>query len=106
MSGEANNIKYSIEPQFFDVGIQLFDRPVDRELVIHNQGKVPFDYNINLLLLSLPGIAEVHPSSGKVASGARETIKFKVCRPPLQRRIVSRWRVGAFQECNIDRSPP
>jgi hydrocephalus-inducing protein len=78
MSGEANNIKYTIEPQLFDVGIQLFDRSVDRELLIHNQGKVPFSYSINLLLLSLPGIVEAHPTSGRIAAGARESIKLKV----------------------------
>ena len=40
MSGESNAIKYSLEPQFIDMGLQLFDRSVDRDLVITNNGKV------------------------------------------------------------------
>lgn len=37
MSGESNNIKYAVEPQFVDMGQQLFAKVVDRDLLITNQ---------------------------------------------------------------------
>ncbi len=40
MSGESNNIKYNVEPQFIDMGLQLFDKSIERDLLITNNGKV------------------------------------------------------------------
>ncbi|GFH15841.1 rhodanese domain-containing protein [Haematococcus lacustris] len=79
MSGESNNIKYAVEPQFVDMGQQLFNKTVEREVVISNQGKVPFDYAINMRLLSRPSIASASPSSGVVGPGHREVVKLRVC---------------------------
>jgi len=59
MSGESNNIRYSVEPQFLDLGQQLFDKQLDAELTIANQGKVPFNYAINTRLLSRPSVIQV-----------------------------------------------
>ncbi len=36
MSGESNNIKYSVEPQFVDMGQQPFNKSADKEIVITN----------------------------------------------------------------------
>lgn len=40
LSGESNSIKYDVMPQFFDCGMQPYDRAVERELFINNTGKV------------------------------------------------------------------
>ena len=37
VSGESNNIKYTVEPQFIDAGSQLFNKPVDKDIIIANQ---------------------------------------------------------------------
>ena len=39
MSGESNNIKFSVEPQQLDLGLQLYNRVAERDLVIFNSGK-------------------------------------------------------------------
>jgi hypothetical protein len=40
LSGESNSIKYDVTPQFFDCGMQPYDRAVERELFVNNTGKV------------------------------------------------------------------
>ncbi len=40
MSGESNNIKFAVEPQSFDLGLQPYNRVTERDLVITNNGKV------------------------------------------------------------------
>lgn len=37
MAGESNNIRYSVEPQFVDLGQQLYDKPAETEITITNQ---------------------------------------------------------------------
>lgn len=38
--GESNSIKFDVSPQFFDCGMQPYDRIVDKEFFVHNTGKV------------------------------------------------------------------
>lgn len=78
MSGESNNIKYSVEPQSIDLGRVLYNKAVERDLVITNSGKVPYDFNINTSRLSRPSIIEPSPRSGVVGPGQRAIIKLKV----------------------------
>lgn len=40
LSGESNSIKYDVTPQFFDCGLNPYDRVVDKEFFINNTGKV------------------------------------------------------------------
>ncbi|GIL73964.1 hypothetical protein Vretifemale_3957, partial [Volvox reticuliferus] len=87
LSGESNNIKYSVEPQMLDFGIQLYDRTVERELTLSNSGKVPFTYNFNFTRLSRIGIVEAVPVSGTVAPLTKETVKLKVC-PGIPEKLV------------------
>ena len=78
MSGESNNIKYSVEPQQIDLGATLYNKTVERDLVISNNGKVPYDFNVNTSRLSRPSIIEPTPRSGVVGPGQKETVKLKV----------------------------
>ena len=78
MSGESNNIKFSEEPQQLDLGLQLYHRVAERDLVIFNSGKVPYDFCINTSLLSRQSVVEPVPRSGLVGPGHKETIKLKV----------------------------
>ncbi|EFJ42226.1 hypothetical protein VOLCADRAFT_67248 [Volvox carteri f. nagariensis] len=87
MSGESNNIKYSVEPQLLDFGIQLYDRTVERELTLSNSGKVPFTYTFNFTRLSRPGIVEAVPVTGTVAPLTKETVKIRVC-PGIPDKLV------------------
>lgn len=38
LSGEASSIRFAVEPQFFDLGLTPYDRPVERELHVANTG--------------------------------------------------------------------
>jgi hydrocephalus-inducing protein len=128
MSGESNNIKYSVEPQFVDMGQQLYNKSVDKEVVIANQvrrhavrtsrscstlsvqpnlsllladvmlkksfsylpalqGKVPFDFSLNMRLLSRPSIIQASPRTGTVAPGQKETVKLRIC-PGVPDRLL------------------
>ena len=78
MSGESNNIKFSVEPQQLDLGLQLYNRVAERDLIIFNSGKVPYDFCINTSLLSRQSVVEPVPRSGLVGPGHKETIKLKV----------------------------
>jgi hypothetical protein len=40
LSGESNSIKYDFSPQFFDCGMQPYDRVTDKEFFVVNSGKV------------------------------------------------------------------
>jgi hypothetical protein len=40
LAGESNSIKFDVSPQFFDCGMQPYDRMVDKEFFINNSGKV------------------------------------------------------------------
>lgn len=87
MTGESNNIKYIVEPQFIDMGQQLYSKTMEREFVITNNGKVPFDFNINTRLLSRPSIVTPSPKSGVVGPGQKETVKLRVC-PGVPDRLL------------------
>lgn len=38
LTGESSSIKFAVEPQFFDLGLTPYDRPVERDLHISNSG--------------------------------------------------------------------
>lgn len=78
MSGESNYIKYTVEPQSIDVGSQPFDKATERELVINNQGKVPFDFHVNTRMLQRLGSVEPLPRKGSIGPGQKGTIRLKV----------------------------
>eukprot|EP00798_Chlamydomonas_sp_ICE-L_P006741 gene6741-3411_t len=79
MTGESNNIKYSVEPQFIDMGPVLYDKTVEKEIVIANNGKVPFDYRINCSNLQRSSVVTPVPASGVVGPGQKEVVKLKIC---------------------------
>ena len=38
LSGNSSSIRFGVEPQFFDLGLTPYDRPVERDLNITNLG--------------------------------------------------------------------
>ncbi|KAK9824158.1 hypothetical protein WJX72_008157 [[Myrmecia] bisecta] len=78
LSAESSSIKYSVEPGQLDVGLVPYDRMTEKEVVLQNQGRVPFLYKVNTSGLSRPDIVEVSPASGSVGPGQKETIRFRV----------------------------
>lgn len=97
--GESNSIKYNVEPQFFDCGIQPYDKHTERDLYINNQGHVPFDFSVDLSKLSRPGIIEASPLSGKVAAGDKAHVKLKV-----RLWLYWCWEAGGLWCCQAGRA--
>lgn len=68
-----------MEPQLVDVGPVLFDRASDREVSIHNKGRVQFLYEVDTGALSRPSVCDVSPKTGSVLPGQHAVLKLKVC---------------------------
>ena len=73
--------RYVVEPQLVDVGPVLFDRASDREVSIHNKGRVQFQYEVDTGALSCPSVCDVSPKTGIVLPGQHAVLKLKVCSP-------------------------
>jgi hypothetical protein len=76
-----------VEPQFLDLGVQPFDKVTEVDLVITNQGKVPFRFALNTRGLSRPSILAAVPRAGTVQAGQREVVKLRVC-PGVPARLL------------------
>ena len=67
-----------MEPQLVDVGPVLFDRASEREVSIHNKGKVQFPFEVDTSALSRPSVCDVSPKTGVVSPGQHAVLKLKV----------------------------
>ena len=78
LTAEAHAIKYSLESTVIDVGRQPFDRVVERQLALRNEGKVKFPFRVNLSGLTRASIASVDPVEGVIPGESEVTFRFKV----------------------------
>ena len=67
-----------MEPQVVDLGPVLFDRVSEKEVSIHNRGRVQFTFDIDTSGLSRPSVCEVTPRTGTVMPGQHAVLKLKV----------------------------
>lgn len=75
---QFHGCRYTVEPQLVDIGPMLFDRASEKDITIHNKGKVKFEYDVDTSALSRPGICEVSTKSGSVLPGQHAVLKLKV----------------------------
>ncbi|CAD7699035.1 unnamed protein product [Ostreobium quekettii] len=71
-------IRFNIEPDNISLGAQPYDRAIEREITLHNQGKVPFDFNVIKSHLTYGWMVESIPEKGRVGAGQRDTLKLKI----------------------------
>ena len=83
---ESDNIKYSIDPKVIDLGIQPYEKTFEREVQVHNPGKVPCSYRVDLSRVKRPGVLSVSPTAGTLEAGQREVLTVKV-RPGIPDRV-------------------
>ena len=83
---ESDNIKYSIDPKVIDLGIQPYEKTFEREVQVHNPGKVPCSYRVDLSRVKRPGVLSVSPTAGTLEAGQREVLMVKV-RPGIPDRV-------------------
>lgn len=67
-----------MEPQLVDIGPVLFDRATEREVSIHNKGRVHFPFEVDTSALSRPSVCDVSPKAGVVMPGQHAVLKLKV----------------------------
>jgi len=72
--GEASNIGYRLDRHHLDFGQLLYDKAEEKEFSIVNTGKVSFNFQVNLDLISRKGVVEISPMSGKVFANDRQRI--------------------------------
>ena len=102
LSGESSTIQYTVEPRELELGQQLYDRTVEREIVLWNQGRVAIQYDVNTLSLSRPGVVVVLPTKyglpGTLPAGQKETLRLKV-RPGIPEMLneVLLFEIGPFE---------
>ena len=86
LHAESDNIRYSIDPKVIDLGIQPYEKTFEREIQVHNPGKVPCSFCVDLSRMKRPGVLSVSPLSGTLDAGQRETLMVKV-RPGIPDRM-------------------
>ena len=100
---ESSVIKFAVEPQLIELGHMAYNRVVDKEVVVVNQGKVPFSFRVNLDTLSRGSVvADCSSLGGTIAAGGREILKLKVT-PGIPDKIdeIIAVEVAHFEPVNV-----
>ncbi|XP_029109509.1 hydrocephalus-inducing protein homolog isoform X1 [Scleropages formosus] len=79
LKGEASQVTYTLDRMEIDLGVQLFDRVAETELILRNTGKVGFDFSVQTLEglspTSLPaGLPLVVPNSGHIEANKEQKL--------------------------------
>ena len=98
LKGESSKMAYNISTQSLQFGFANLDEIVEKEVVLYNSGKVPFDFNtelkdkglsssssstsnttLSLMAPTLPSLPLfiVNPSKGVVKANDKQTIVVK-----------------------------
>lgn len=78
LTGEASTVKYSLDTNLIDIGSVPFDKVIEKELILQNLGRVPFEWRVNLAKLSRPGVVVVSSSQGSLGPNQREVLRMRV----------------------------
>ncbi|CAK4295658.1 unnamed protein product [Aphanomyces euteiches] len=98
LSGEASSLSYRLDRPYIDFGPVVYNKTEDREFSILNLGKVAFSFSISLEKISRPGIAEVSPTSGRIAANDKQRIVVRFRPGVPQSMVEALWlEVAHFQ---------
>ena len=102
ISGEASTVSFSLNRSVIDFGKVLISEKGDEELIISNNGKVTFTYDIVACQSSGADIFEIIPSTGKVSAGQSAKVIIRI-RPgfPAQLCEYIQVSVGHFDPVKI-----
>ncbi|KAJ1491734.1 hypothetical protein T484DRAFT_1773432, partial [Baffinella frigidus] len=76
LEGEASSIQFKLDRTEIDFLNALYDKFAREELVLHNTGKVKFEFSVHTEGVMLPTFIKATPSSSVVMPG--EKIKIAV----------------------------
>lgn len=81
--GESSRISYKLSiadsNNFIDFGEVMFSQWTTKDFILHNLGKVPFDFKIRMDNIIRKGLIKIKPSQGKIAGGQKTKISINFC---------------------------
>lgn len=92
LEAESSLIKYTLDRTSIDFGAQPFGRAIDREFTLHNSGRVPVDFKLDLSGVNKASHLHVGPVKGHVAAGERQRFLVRFV-PPVPDKFVERFTV-------------
>lgn len=75
---ESSAVAYRLDKARVDFGLLQYDRVEERELNLHNTGRVPLSFQVVKSLLSRPNVVEVVPGGGSVGAGEKQRLRVRV----------------------------
>eukprot|EP01062_Namystynia_karyoxenos_P075960 TRINITY_DN7388_c0_g1_i1.p1 TRINITY_DN7388_c0_g1~~TRINITY_DN7388_c0_g1_i1.p1 ORF type:complete len:3850 (+),score=1433.28 TRINITY_DN7388_c0_g1_i1:116-11551(+) len=79
LQGEANTVHFRLDKSALDFGALQYDRREEKEVFLHNLGKVSFTYQVDLSGLRRGGVVDVVPMQGQVKAGDRARMQVRFC---------------------------
>eukprot|EP01060_Flectonema_neradi_P033529 TRINITY_DN5651_c0_g1_i4.p1 TRINITY_DN5651_c0_g1~~TRINITY_DN5651_c0_g1_i4.p1 ORF type:complete len:4653 (+),score=840.28 TRINITY_DN5651_c0_g1_i4:145-14103(+) len=86
LEGEACNIHFRFDKTTLDFGLVSYERSCEKELVLHNSGKVSFTYTVDSSQFSPAGALEVSPPTGTVKGGDKAKLLVKL-HPKMPKKV-------------------
>lgn len=79
LSAESSSIRYSVDSDNLDFGRALYNRTLEKEVVITNSGRVPFTFSVDLTSLLRPTNVMVSPSESRLEAGEKQSLRIRFC---------------------------
>ena len=77
LAGEASTVSYALNCSFLDFGKIVYTEFCEKELVLTNNGRVPFVFSFIKDQFSTPGLIEINPETGKIQANENLTIVLR-----------------------------
>jgi hydrocephalus-inducing protein len=92
LEAESSLIKYALDRTSIDFGAQPFGRAIDRDFTLHNSGRVPVDFKLDLSGVNKASHLQVGPLKGHVAAGERQRFLVRFV-PTVPDKFVERFTI-------------
>eukprot|EP00756_Hemistasia_phaeocysticola_P037141 Hpha_TRINITY_DN16680_c2_g2::TRINITY_DN16680_c2_g2_i1::g.182314::m.182314/K17570/HYDIN; hydrocephalus-inducing protein len=79
LAGEASTVHFRLDRSALDFGAIPYDRHDDKEVLLHNMGRVSFSFQVDLSGLKRKGVVEVVPLHGHVKAGEKQKLVVRFC---------------------------
>ena len=87
LSADTSEVQYKLTADRLDFGLQAYDRVEEKELFLHNTGRVLFSYHCDKTMLSRSNVVEVLPEKADVKPGDKLKILVR-CLPGLPQKLT------------------
>eukprot|EP01065_Artemidia_motanka_P026772 TRINITY_DN32019_c0_g1_i1.p1 TRINITY_DN32019_c0_g1~~TRINITY_DN32019_c0_g1_i1.p1 ORF type:complete len:3749 (+),score=1074.75 TRINITY_DN32019_c0_g1_i1:85-11331(+) len=79
LAGEASTVHFRLDKSALDFGAIQYDRHEERDVSLHNLGKVAFAFQVDLSGLRRRGVVDVFPQQGQVKAGDKMRLVVRFC---------------------------